>query len=88
MTDYFFGIDLPSESSMRLLYPTLPPLARNLKFVRNWRCITQEQLARSVGMSVNTLGRAECGRGYPKLATLKRIAKVLNCSLSTLLQGE
>lgn len=61
------------------------PLGENLKNARESRKMTQKELAGRV--QVNTVNIAYFENGYkiPSVATLVRIADVLNCSIDGLL---
>lgn len=46
--------------------------------------LSQEHLARLLGCSVNTVGRAERGRTVPTLPMAQRIAAALGCTVEDL----
>ncbi len=46
--------------------------------------ITQQQLAEATDLSVVAIAYIENGKRWPRLATLDKIAKVLNCSIHDL----
>jgi transcriptional regulator with XRE-family HTH domain len=44
--------------------------------------MTQQQLAEATDMSVVAIAYIENGKRWPRLATIQKIAKALNCTLS------
>lgn len=58
----------------------------NLKFYREKANLTQEQLARKVGMSVYMITSIESGRRKGSINTLMRIAKALDVTTDDLLR--
>lgn len=59
----------------------------NLKFYREKANLTQEQLARKVGMSVYMITSIESGRRKGSINTLMRIAKALDVTTDDLLRA-
>ena len=53
-------------------------LGRNIKYYRNKRNLTQEQLAEIVGISDKNISKIENGNNYPSAETLSAIAAALN----------
>lgn len=49
-----------------------------LKTVREMRKYTQEEAARRIGVSVDTLGNYERGKSYPDIPVLRKIEEVYN----------
>ncbi|MDE6873950.1 MAG: helix-turn-helix transcriptional regulator [Lachnospiraceae bacterium] len=47
-----------------------------LKTVREMRKYTQEEAARRIGVSVDTLGNYERGKSYPDIPVLRKIEEV------------
>ena len=50
--------------------------------------LSQERLARNADVSLPTISRLERGSGVPKVALLRRIARALGVSLSSLVDDE
>jgi transcriptional regulator with XRE-family HTH domain len=65
----------------------LATFGKNVAQVRRSRHLTQEELAEKAGITALTVGYIEQGRQWPKLSTLKRIAKCLNVTPAELLKG-
>jgi transcriptional regulator with XRE-family HTH domain len=62
-------------------------LAMKLKQIRTARGLTQVQLAKKVKMKQPYLARLESGaETNPKLDALRRLAKVLKCKVSELIE--
>jgi len=61
--------------------------AENLKKIRLGRDLSQQELARKLSVAQSTIGMWEAGRRVPKLDELKRLARVLNITISRLLTG-
>lgn len=57
----------------------------NIRVERARRKITQQELAKNVGVSRQTIHALENGKFTPNARTLQRIAKYLNCSMEYLL---
>lgn len=64
------------------------PLGENLKNVRESRNMTQKELAGRVQVNSVNICYFENGYKIPSVATLVRIADVLNCSTDYLLDRE
>ncbi|MCI8705068.1 MAG: helix-turn-helix transcriptional regulator [Anaerotignum sp.] len=47
-----------------------------LKTIRNLKGYTQEEAAKLIGISVDTLGNYERGKSYPDIPVLKKIESV------------
>ncbi len=62
-------------------------LARNLRFLRQARNITQAQLAEKAEIPRSTLANLETGTGNPTLAVLGRLVKALQISVEELLSA-
>ncbi len=60
-------------------------LAANLRYVRQRRGLTQQQLAKLCGLPRSTVGQVETGSGNPTLGVLARIAGALQLSIEELL---
>lgn len=56
---------------------------RTLKEWRRHRGLTQDELAKAVGVTYMTIGRWENGRGYPKASDIAKIEQVLDINWST-----
>ncbi|NCC58849.1 MAG: XRE family transcriptional regulator [Synergistales bacterium] len=56
-----------------------------LKILRTQAGFTQSQLAEKVGLSLNTILNFEKGRREPRSSDLQKIAVVLGCEISELL---
>ncbi|HNX64756.1 MAG TPA: helix-turn-helix transcriptional regulator [Oscillospiraceae bacterium] len=48
--------------------------------------LTQEQLAKKLGLAAGTVSMWEAGLRKPSIIMLKRIAKILNCTTDELLE--
>ncbi|OPX88096.1 MAG: antitoxin HipB [Pelotomaculum sp. PtaB.Bin104] len=59
-------------------------LAENIKWARKSAGLSQSELARIVGVSVNTISGIELGRIKPSVDTFIRIARACNVSLDIL----
>lgn len=49
-----------------------------LRTAREMKKMTQEEAAKSIGISVDTLGNYERGKSYPDIPVLRRIEEVYN----------
>ncbi len=56
-----------------------------MKSLRENKGLTQEQLARLVNLSQQTIGHYEVDRAKPDLETLKKFADIFNCSVDYIL---
>lgn len=59
-----------------------------IKEVREKKKITQEVIAKKMGVTVATVSRWETGEMLPRASRLKQLAKVLGCSVNRLLKQE
>lgn len=72
------------------MIPGMPPhpddqrLANRLRLARVERHLTQDELARAVGVSRNTIGSIESGRYYPSALLALRLAGVLGAPVEAL----
>lgn len=57
----------------------------SLTHVRKARGISRAELARLIGMDVETIGRYERGDREPKASTIVSLSRVLGCSIEDLL---
>lgn len=58
---------------------------KGLKIQRIKKELTQEQLAKEIGLSVRQITSYEQGVRQPKLDTLKKLAKFFDCTIEELL---
>lgn len=58
--------------------------ASMLKALRQQQALTQEQLARDVGLSKSAISMYECGNREPDLNTLERIARYFSVDMATI----
>ena len=56
----------------------------NLQKIRKEKGITQQKLAKKLGVDQTTISKWEKNETYPRLENLKQIAKILQCSLDEL----
>lgn len=61
-------------------------LAMQLKQFRKTRGLTQEALAKKVGLSLGYIARLEIGMHDPPLSTIAKLAKALKVSTSELVK--
>lgn len=61
--------------------------ATNLRFLRERRDLTQEQLAVAAGLTSKTIRHLEKG-GRPRVGTLTKLAEALDCDLEDLIEPE
>jgi len=59
-------------------------LARNLKFIRMQRQLSQVQLAEKANISVTFLSNIERGKMFPKVETLSRLTESLDVAVHEL----
>jgi transcriptional regulator with XRE-family HTH domain len=64
----------------------MPPNTEALRTARKNAGLTQKQLAARIGVSVDTIGRAERGDHLTLVTTLARIARETGVSLDTLVR--
>ncbi|MBQ7671329.1 MAG: helix-turn-helix transcriptional regulator [Clostridia bacterium] len=50
--------------------------------------MTQEQLAEKLGVDRSTIAKWETGKATPRLNMLCKLAKILNCSISDLVEDD
>jgi transcriptional regulator with XRE-family HTH domain len=62
--------------------------ARNLKFFRNQRQLSQAQLAEKANISITFLSNIERGKMFPKVETLSRITESLDVEVQELFQSD
>ncbi len=74
------------ESIISFMTPTplTKRIARNLKWARHARGLTQEALARKLDFSLGYIARLELGQHDPPVSTLARLAKALRVTLAQL----
>ncbi len=63
-------------------------LGQNIKALRKKEGLTQEQLAKKIGISTITIRQYENGLRTPKYSTVESIAKALDCSVSELINSK
>ena len=56
--------------------------------LRKRKNITQEELARALGVTNQAVSKWESGRGYPNIDSLKAISKCFSVSLDELLSSD
>lgn len=56
-----------------------------LKELRNRKCLTQNEIAISIGVSQNTVSQWENGDRLPRVDKLLLLAEILECSIDDLL---
>ena len=56
-----------------------------MKSLREEKDLTQEQLAKLVNLSQQTIGHYEVDRAKPDLETLNKLAEIFNCSIDYIL---
>ena len=61
---------------------------RIIKSQRQKLGITQDELARMIGVTQGAVTQWECGVTKPSITLLPKIAKVLNCTIDELLRTE
>ena len=61
---------------------------QNLIILRKLKGYSQTDLANAIGVGANTISQYELGKRSPNIATLKKIANVLNCSVDDLIKSE
>ena len=65
--------------------PLVKRLSRNVALRRKSMAFTQAQIAEALGVDTDTVSRVERGKHVPSLATLERLAGVLQLGVSDLL---
>jgi transcriptional regulator with XRE-family HTH domain len=73
---------------LQLLGRTEMSIAKNLQRVRKERGFNQEQLADSSGVSLTQISKIERNETDPRVSTIEKLAKALNCSTDQLLFDE
>ena len=63
-------------------------MAERVRYLRTRRQLSQEQLAKSSGVSQSTVAQIESGRKDPSMTTLKKICKILDVELAVLFAGD
>lgn len=63
-------------------------IGKKMKEVRKRNCLTQEQLANKVGISLMSIRRYEKDERSPNMKTLKKIAAALDVPISDLIEGD
>lgn len=56
-------------------------LGKKIKFYRETKNLTQEQLAEQIGLNSKSLSTIECGQNFVTAQTLENISKALNVSV-------
>jgi putative transcriptional regulator len=71
-------------------WKTIPrwPRWSNLRSVRFWSGLSQEELAAAVGVSRKTISSLECGRSTPSLALARALARELSVPLDELIDDD
>lgn len=59
--------------------------AESLKKIRQERKLSQQELAKKLGLAQSTIGMWESGRRTPKIAELNRMAKILDITVTRLI---
>ena len=62
-----------------------PDVNTQVKSIREFLGISQEQLAENVGLTWRSIPNIENGKVNPKITTLKKIAEYFNCELKILI---
>ena len=68
--------------------PVLRAIGRNIAEVRNYRGLTQEQLADRIGVSADALASLERGARFPRLRTLLVLSRELDVPLRDLIEDQ
>jgi transcriptional regulator with XRE-family HTH domain len=63
-------------------------LARNLKYFRTQRQLSQSQLAEKADISITFLSNIERGKMFPKVETLSRLTESLNVDVHELFKTD
>jgi len=61
-------------------------LGKRIKYLRQQRGLSQEQLAEAIDIAPTSLSYLETGRGFMKLPTLEKLAKILNVEIYEIFQ--
>ena len=67
--------------------PESRAFGKHVRWLRDGRKLTQEELARQCGLSADTIRRLEHGSFSPSLATLRKVASGFGCSVSDLFRS-
>ena len=57
----------------------------NIRYFREKNNLTQTQLAKMMGMSLDTVSRYETGKREPKASDLCKMAEIFHCTLDELM---
>ena len=68
--------------------PVLRAIGRNIAEIRNYRGLTQEQLAHRIGVSADALASLERGARFPRLRTLLVLSQELDVPLRDLMEDQ
>ena len=82
--DEWAGSDSKTESAIRRLAKQKNAFAQKLKRLMAERGLTQQQLARKLGVSQPTVSAILKGEHKPQPKTLKRLATAMDCSIEDL----
>ena len=63
-------------------------IGKNLKELRIRKNLSQEELAKEIGISASNLRKIEYGSGNPTILTIERIAEGLNITTSVLVSSD
>ena len=58
-----------------------------IRNIRKLKKLTQEQLARDLGIRRSTVAMWETGKAMPRAALLPKLADILGCTVDELLRG-
>ena len=58
-------------------------IGKNIKALREWKCLTQDQLAEKLFVTRQTVSNYETGRSRPDIEMLTKIADVLDVDANT-----
>ena len=58
-----------------------------IRNIRKLKKLTQEQLARDLGVRRSTVAMWETGKAMPRAALLPKLADILGCTVDELLRG-
>lgn len=62
-------------------------IGKNIKALREWKCLTQDQLAEKLFVTRQTVSNYETGRSRPDIEMLTKIADVLDVDANTVIYG-
>src|ERR1700720_1852013 len=68
--------------------PVLRAIGRNIAEIRNYRGLTQEQLAHRIGVSADALASLERGARFPRFRTLLVLSRELDVPLRDLMEDQ